>query len=134
MPKRAQRPKESREREDSYQLRQWRQWHRVLCAEALEGPHGALVRETFQILRTMTLRDTRVLDLVRSTDWSTVNFRTREILLHEINRRIVQLREQNGLLPFSDALPGQKLNGFLIIRDLMMETTPGDPGKSVKTE
>ena len=110
--------------------RMWRQWHRTLCAEALEGPHSALVREVFQILRTMTLRDTRILGLANSTDWRTVDRKTREILLHEIDRRIIALREQTGLPPFDDALPGQKLNGFLVIKSLMTETPPDASGQT----
>jgi hypothetical protein len=49
-----------KEKGESYQFRQWRQWHRVLAAEALAGPRGALVREVFEILRTMHLRDARI--------------------------------------------------------------------------
>jgi hypothetical protein len=118
-------------REQSYQLRQWRQWHRVLAQEALAHPqHGALVREAFEILRTMDLRDTRILDLVRNTDWATVDYKVREVLLHEIDRRVTTLREQAGLTPFSDALPHQRLNGFLVVKQLMTGTPPSEPGQT----
>src|SRR5262249_42737345 len=112
----------------------WRQWHRVLAAEALEGPHGVLVRETFEIIRTMKdLRDVRLLDFVRAQDWSAVDASTRAILLHEIDRRIAALREATGLHPFDDALPHQKPNGFIVIRELMAtQTPPGDPGKQTE--
>jgi hypothetical protein len=119
-------------REQTYQLKQWRAWHRVLAQEALAHPqHGALVRETFEILRTMKdLHDRRVLDLVARTDWSAVDYNVKATLLREIDRRIVALREAAGLPCFDDALPHEeRLNGFLIIRDAMMGTTPGDPGE-----
>jgi hypothetical protein len=66
---------------------------------------------------------------VRRTDWSAIDYRTREVILHEIDRRIVGLRENAGIAPFSDALPHQRLNGFLVIKQLMMETPPDDSGK-----
>jgi hypothetical protein len=121
--------------EQNYQLRQWRQWHRTLAAEALAHPeHGALVRETFEILRTMkSLHDRRILDLVMCADWSAVDEQTKYVVLHEIDRRITTLREQSGLTAFSDALPHQRLNGFLIIRNTMVGTPPGDPGQTVET-
>jgi hypothetical protein len=115
--------------EQAYQLRQWRAWHRTLAAEALAGPHGALVRQIFEILRTMSLHDARLIDLARATNWDAVDQQTKYVLLHEIDRRITALREQVGLPPFSDALPHQQLNGFLVIKELMTGTCPERAGK-----
>jgi hypothetical protein len=119
-------------REDSYLIRTWRRWHRELALEALQGPHGTLVEQVFEILRTMDLRDTRILNLARATNWGTIDQQTKYVLIHEIDRRIITLREQAGLLPFSDALPHERPRGFLIIR-AMMGTMPGDPGQIVET-
>jgi hypothetical protein len=127
-PRTATAAKREKERGDeaSYQYRQWRQWHRTLAAEALAGPHGVLVREAFEILRTMKdLRDVRLLEFVRAQDWAAVDENVRAILLHEIDRRVTALREAAGLLPFDDTLPHQRTNGFLLIRERMMEATPG---------
>jgi hypothetical protein len=78
----------------------------------------------------MHLRDTRILDLARATNWGAIDQQTKHVLLHEIDRRITQLREQAGLLPFSDALPHERPRGFQIIKSLLMvETPPGDPGE-----
>jgi hypothetical protein len=111
--------RDKEQQEQNRLVRMWRQWHRVLCAEALAGPHSELVRQVFELLRVMTLRDTRIIDLVQRTDWSKIDQKTREVLLHEIDRRITALREAAGLAPFADALPHQRPNGFLVIREKM---------------
>jgi hypothetical protein len=122
MKRRATAARDKEQAEQNRLVRMWRAWHRSLAAETLTGPHADLVRRVFEILRTMHLRDTRIINLARNTDWSVVDLRTRETLLHEIARRIAQLREQAGMTPFDDALPGQQFNVFLVIKSLMMET------------
>jgi hypothetical protein len=81
-----------------------------------------------EILRVMTLRDRTLSDFVVAQNWTAVDEGVRAVLLHEIDRRITALREAAGLAPFSDALPHQRSNGFIVIRELMtMPTPPGDP-------
>jgi hypothetical protein len=55
--------------------------------------------------------------LLRDFDWSEMDAGVRLVVLHEINEAITRLRERAGLAPIDDALPGQRLNAFLRIRE-----------------
>jgi hypothetical protein len=101
-------------------LRAWKAWHREQLAEALAGPHGALVSELMTLLGRLELSSAAaLLDFVRRTDWSSVSCDTRLVALHEINDSIAQMRECHGLPPFDDPLPGQPDNVFRIVRAIL---------------
>jgi hypothetical protein len=40
-------------------------------------------------------------------------------IIHEANAAITKLREQRGLDPISDPLPGQPLNAFLLVKQII---------------
>lgn len=44
---------------------------------------------------------------------------TRLIALHEINVAITKLRERHGMSPIDDALPGERLTAFQIVRSII---------------
>jgi hypothetical protein len=60
-----------------------------------------------------------LLDFIRRSDWSSVNFDTRLTVLHEINNSITCMRERHGLAPFDDPLPNQPDNVFRIVRSIL---------------
>jgi len=98
--------------------RAWRKWHREQLVIALDGMHGDVMRRLMDELKE--LRSARELvDFIAARDWSRIDADTRMVALHEISRAIVQLREHMGLDPIDDALPGQPLRAFQLIRAII---------------
>ena len=58
-------------------------------------------------------------------DWAAVSYDVRLTILHELNTAITCLREQQGLPPFDDGVPGERDNVFRRIKDLMFAAPPG---------
>jgi hypothetical protein len=104
--------------ERAYLLRSWYRWHREALVDALAGVHGNVLERLMVQLKD--LRSAR--DLVRfvsDQNWSAVDPDTRAVALHQINRAITALREKNGMCPIDDALPGEPLNVFQLIRNII---------------
>ena len=52
-------------------------------------------------------------------------------ILHQLNTAITRLREQQGMPPFDDGVPGERDNVFRRIKDLMFAAPPGaHPGSN----
>jgi hypothetical protein len=49
------------------------------------------------------------------------------IVLHEINAAITRLRERNGLTPIDDALPGERPNVFILVKEALLPRKRGAP-------
>jgi hypothetical protein len=102
-------------------LREHHRWHRTRCAEAIDGPHGALVEQLVEILDKLELSDGKhLIDFVHSQNWCGVDPDTRFLCLHAIDGAIIKLREQAGMITFSDPLEGQPANVFLTVKHLLM--------------
>jgi hypothetical protein len=66
------------------------------------------------------LREARdLLAFIEAQDWTAVDAETRLIVLHQINDAITKHRERNGLAPIDDALPGERLTAFQVIKNLL---------------
>jgi hypothetical protein len=83
--------------------------------EALAGVHHDVVGRLMAQLKDLcSARD--LLAFIEAQDWSAIDAETRLVALHEINDAITKFRERNGLPPIDDALPGERLNAFLLIK------------------
>jgi hypothetical protein len=116
-------------------LRAWRQWHREQLDEVLAGPHGAAVALVVGFLDGMGPQSAPALiALLDQHDWGQIDHNVRYVLLHEINQTVTRVRERAGLPPIDDALPGQRMNAFLRIKETLFprkaESPPGRPGKT----
>lgn len=101
-------------------MREHHRWHCERCAEAIAGPHGALVEQLVDILGTLELRDgEHLVDFIRSQTWHDVDPDTRFVALHAIDGAVIKLREQAGLAPFDDPLEGQPDNVFLTVKKIL---------------
>jgi|SRR5215831_10243927 len=117
--------KQERERElaDRARLtRAWRAWHFEQLEEALVGLHGGVLERLMAQLKELrTARE--LVNFISAQDWSVVDDDTRAIVLHQINRAITVLRERQGLPPIDDALPGEPLTAFQIIRGIITQVS-----------
>src|SRR5262249_49061943 len=113
--------KQERERElvdNARLLRAWRNWHAEQLAEALTGLHRDVMGRLLAELKAP--RSARELvAFIEAQDWSAVDANTRLIALHEINTAIMRLRERLGQEPIDDALPGEPLRAYQLIRNIM---------------
>jgi hypothetical protein len=101
-------------------LRRWRKYHQQQLDEALAGPHGMIVVQVVEFLKTMTPASANaLLTLMRSQSWAGVDATTKFILLHTINDAITDMRATNNMPPIDDALPHERATAFLIIRELL---------------
>jgi hypothetical protein len=96
----------------------WRAWHREQLEDALIGVHRDVMQRLMAQLKD--LRSARELvAFIEAQDWATVDADTRLTALHEINTTIMRLRERMGQEPIDDALPGESLRAYQLIRNIM---------------
>lgn len=104
--------------DDARLLRAWHKWHADQLVEALTGLHRDVMARLMAHLKQ--LRSARELvEFIDAQDWTAVDAETRLIALHEIDQAIVRLRERADLPPIDDALPGEPLRAFQLIKKVM---------------
>jgi hypothetical protein len=112
--------KEQELRDNAHLLRAWRKWHAEQLSEAIAGPHGVIVVQVMEFLKTMTPASANaLLALMRSQKWADVDADTKFELLHFINVAITDMRERNGLTPIDDPLPHERPSVFLTIKRML---------------
>jgi hypothetical protein len=105
-------------RDGAHLLRAWKRWHADQLEETLNGPHGTAVAQVVAFLKHMQPGSASALiALLREHDWSQMDADVRLVVLHEINQAITRLRERAGLAPIDDALPAERPNAFLLIKE-----------------
>jgi hypothetical protein len=114
--------------DDARLLRTWRQWHREQLEAALAGVHRDVIERL--MLQLKHLHEAReLLRFIEAQDWAAIDAETRLIALHEINTAICKLRERSGLMPIDDALPGERPNVFVLIKEALFPRERGaQPG------
>jgi hypothetical protein len=116
MKRRNKRDEQKQLAENTYLLRAWKRWHREQLEEALIGLHSDVLVQL--MIQLKHLREAHgLLNFIEAQDWTAIDAETRATALHEIDDAIVKLREQNGLAPIDDALPDERTNVFLLIKD-----------------
>jgi hypothetical protein len=101
-------------------LRRWRAWHAEKLEETLQGPHGAELRRLLGSLDALTIEDGELLIRhVRGAGFNRAGRDLRYLVLQVIDQSISRLREQHGLAPFDDALEGEPLTAFQVIREIL---------------
>jgi len=128
-------PKTEKELADNARLlHAWKKFHRDELAEALVGLHrGVMTRLTSHLKQLRSARE--LVEFIEVQDWSAVDAHTRLIALHEINGAICELREKQGLPPIDDALPGEPLRAFKVIRNIMNQfPAPSGEADSERSE
>jgi len=104
--------------DDAYLLRAWKKFHREQLEEVLAGPHGTAVAQVMDFLKRMEPQSAPALiALLREHDWQQMSADVRLVVLHELNAAICKLRERNGLHPIDDAIPGERPNAFILIKE-----------------
>jgi len=118
--------KEKELRDNAHLLRAWRRWHHEQLGEVLAGPHGTAVAKVMAFLkRTNPQSAPALIALLREHDWSQMDADVRFVVLHEINEAITRLRERAGLAPIDDALPGERMTAFLLIKEHLFPQKAG---------
>jgi len=111
-PRKSENEKELADRERL--TRMWRRYHAEQLEQALAGIHSDVMKRL--VAQLEDLRSARALvDFIAAQDWESVDADTRAIALFEINRTITALR---------DALPGEPLTAFQIIREIITKVSP----------
>ena len=120
-PRKSENEKELADRERL--TRMWRRYHAEQLEQALAGIHSDVMKRL--VAQLEDLRSARALvDFIATQDWESVDADTRAIALFEINRTIPALRERQKLPPINDALPGEPLTAFQIIREIITKVSP----------
>ena len=120
-PRKSENEKELADRERL--TRMWRRYHAEQLEQALAGIHSDVMKRL--VAQLEDLRSARALvDFIAAQDWESVDADTRAIALFEINRAITALRERQKLPPINDALPGEPLTAFQIIREIITKVSP----------
>ena len=126
--------KSERERELANQAkltRAWKAFHREEREAVLAGPYSATLAELFRMFANLPhVQPSQLVGYTRAIDWSEIDYPTRLTIIHEANAAITKLREQRGLDPISDPLPGASDNVFRIIRAIINSSSPASMGKA----
>jgi hypothetical protein len=118
--KRAERKRQAALEERSKLFRLWKRWHRERVDKLLAGPYGAAAQELARCLEALTLTSgSELIELVRRGPWRDTDSDTRLEVLRLVDGALAHLRERNGLPPYDDALPGEPLTVFQIIREAL---------------
>jgi len=113
--------KQERERElvdASRLLRAWKKFHADQLTEALAGLHRDVMQRLMAQLKDLRTAH-ELVTFIEAQDWSTVDADTRLVALHQINNAICKLRERLGQEPIDDALWGEPLRAFRLIRKII---------------
>jgi hypothetical protein len=101
-------------------LRAWKAFHREEREAVLAGPHARTLVELFRVFANLKhVTPAQLVGFVGAIDWSAIDYQTRLIVLHEVNSAITKFREQRGLEPISDPLPGEKESAYQLIKALL---------------
>jgi hypothetical protein len=115
--KRAERKRLEALEKRSRMFRLWQKWHRKQVEKLLAGPYGTPAQELASFLETMTLTSgSELIELIHRGPWCDTDPDTRFEVLRLIDGALAHLRERDGRPPFDDALPGEPLTVFQIIR------------------
>jgi hypothetical protein len=110
--------------DDARLLRAWRKFHREERDVAL-ATHGALLGELFRMIDNLEcVRPAQLLGLVRSIDWTLIDYPTRLVTVHELNSSITAYREKRGLEPIDDGVPGEPETPFRTIKAIVLTASP----------
>jgi hypothetical protein len=99
-------------------LRRWHRWRQESLDAALASPDGHRIRALIEFLKTNP-GDTALIDFVRSGRWDKAAVDARFLALRLIDDALIAAREQAGLPPLDDALPGEPATAFITIRELL---------------
>jgi hypothetical protein len=108
--------------ERSKTFRRWRAWHREQLDSALRGPWHAELRELLDF-RLTSGNGKALVDLVKRQGWHGAGSQMKYLVLRELDQKIIRLREDSGLDPFSDPLPwsDEPDNVFRTIKQFLLE-------------
>ena len=104
--------------ERSRQMSRAKRWINAEAQAFLDGPWGKQIQQIELFLKSMGLDDgERLLDILDRLDWfHHADRNIRAYLLSSIDEAIINLRVDNGFAPIDDALPGEQLTIFQMIK------------------
>jgi len=111
-------PMEKAQRDQSRQFALYSRGLRAQHKAMLAGVYGDGYRSILALLKPLTPDNARALvRYIRHATWiNRCSEAERSMILSVINTKIMRHREENGMSPMDDPLPGQPLNLYLIIR------------------
>ena len=118
--------KKEKELADNARLgRWWKARHSEERENVLTGPHGTVLAELFRMFANLKhVQPAQLIGYVRTIDWSTIDYDTKLVVIHELNVSITAYREKCGLDPIDDPLPGQLESPFRTIRAIVLTASP----------
>jgi hypothetical protein len=88
--------------------------------DALVGPYGSQITALLAFLKELSLeREAELVGFVQADSWHCANADIRFLVMRLVGSRLATLREDAGLAPFDDPLPGEPPSTFLQIREML---------------
>ncbi len=108
------------EKDEAQQLSLYKSWKREMRAEMI-SQHGAQLERLMKTIKNLTIDSAGdLVEYVEHADWLIkADAHSRITILGYIDSAIIRLRIQHGLAPFDDALPGEDLSAFQMIRKIL---------------
>jgi hypothetical protein len=107
---------------DARLLRWWRAWHREERDAVLSGPHARTLAELFRAFSAIDcIQPSQLVGFIGAIDWSAIDYQTRLVVLHELNRSVTKFRESQKLDPIDDPVDDDAPpNAFQVIRGILL--------------
>jgi|SRR4051794_13116149 hypothetical protein len=111
--------------DDARLMRAWRKWHREEREQVLSGPHASVLGDLFRMFANLKyVQPAQLIGFVRSVDWTTIDYDTKLVVIHELNTAITALRVKHGLPEIDDGLPDEPGTPFRTIRAIVLTASP----------
>jgi hypothetical protein len=83
--------------DDARLLRWWKAWHREQREAVLAGPHGVALSELFRMFENLRhAQPSQLSGFARSINWSTIDYDTKLVVVHELNTAIAAFRKRTA--------------------------------------
>jgi hypothetical protein len=117
---------EQKEVEDrSRLLRAWKKFHAEELETALAGPHSTVLTELFRMFQNLQhVQPSQLIGFAQSIDWTVIDYATRLVVVHELNKAIIGFREKRDVASIDDPLPGEPESPFRTIKAIVLAPSP----------
>jgi hypothetical protein len=101
-------------------MRAWCAVQQRQIDDALVGPYGAQIAALLAFLKELSLeREAELVEFIRAGTWQSADPDTRFLVMRLVGSELAKLREEAGLEPFDDPLPGDPPSVFLQVREML---------------
>jgi hypothetical protein len=91
----------------------------------LAGPHSTVLTELFRMFKNLQhVQSLQLIGFAQSIDWTMIDYVTRLVVVHELNKAVIGFREKRDVASIDDPLPGEPESPFRTIKAIVLGPSP----------